>query len=82
MYNQRKWYRLTKPRSSLGCAIGPNGQNLILRSIGRMNELDVKVNEIKALQAELERRTMIEKQAEQLIINGEYQAAIELLKTI
>ena len=47
-----------------------------------MNELDVKINEIKALQAELDRRTMIEKQVEQLIIDGEYQAAIELLKTI
>lgn len=82
MYNQRKWYRLTKPHSSLGCAIGPNGQNLILRSIKCMNELDVKINEIKALQDELERRTAIEQQAEQLIINGEYQTAIELLKTI
>lgn len=47
-----------------------------------MSELDVKINEIKALQAELERRTAIEKQAEELIINGDYQQALEILKTI
>lgn len=47
-----------------------------------MDTLDIKISEIKALQDELERRTVIEKQAEQLIINGEYQAAIELLRTI
>lgn len=37
---------------------------------------------IKALQAELERRTAIEKQAEELIVNGDYQQALEILKTI
>lgn len=47
-----------------------------------MDELDIKIKELTELQAELERRTAIEKQAEELIISGKYQQAIDLLRTI
>lgn len=37
---------------------------------------------VKQLQAELEHRTEVEHQAEQLIVNGEYEKAKELLQTL
>lgn len=37
--------------------------------------------QVKQLQEELEHRTEVEHQAEQLIVNGEYEKAKELLQT-
>ena len=44
--------------------------------------MDKKVENIKALQAELDRRTAVEKLAEKLIIDGKFEEAKELLDTL
>ena len=44
--------------------------------------MDKKVENIKALQAELDRRTAVEKLAEKLIIDGKFAEAKELLDTL
>lgn len=47
-----------------------------------MDVIDIKINELKELQAELGHRHDVEKQAEELIVKGEFQKALELLKRI
>lgn len=44
--------------------------------------MDKKVENIKALQAELDRRTAVEKLAEKMIIEGKFEEAKELLDTL
>lgn len=44
--------------------------------------MDKKVENIKALQAELEHRTAVEKLAEKMIIDGKFEEAKELLDTL
>ena len=44
--------------------------------------MDKKVENIKALQAELDRRTAVEKLAEKMIIDGKFEEAKELLDTL
>lgn len=44
--------------------------------------MDKKVENIKALQAELDRRTAVEKLAEKMIIEGKFAEAKELLDTL
>ena len=47
-----------------------------------MDKMDEKIEEIKKLQAELERRKKIEHEAEDLISQGRCEEAIELLNTL
>lgn len=47
-----------------------------------MSNMDKKIKEIKELQAELDRRTAVEKLAEKMIIDGKFAEAKELLDTL
>lgn len=44
--------------------------------------MDKKIEEIKAMQKELDRRREVEKEAEKLITEGKFKEAIKLLKTL
>ncbi len=48
----------------------------------RINSIDRKIDEIKELQEELNRRTLVEKEAEDLIASGKPLEAIKLLNTL
>lgn len=47
-----------------------------------MGEIDEKTEEIKRLQEELKHRTAVEKAAERLICNREYEVALDLLESL
>ena len=50
--------------------------------ISEVRTMDKKVKEITELQAELDRRTAVEKLAEKMIIDGKFAEAKELLDTL
>lgn len=50
--------------------------------ISEVRTMDKKVKEITELQAELDRRTAVEKLAEKMIIDGKFEEAKELLDTL
>lgn len=59
-------------------------KEMIVEEIEIFNKkgLDMKIEEIKTMQDELNHRTSVENKASELITNCEFEKAIELLNTI